>query len=116
MGRLNHDQGQLFYSFCLEDAVKEPFSGSTTRAGWTVGGGVQAALIGDWTWKVEYLYMDFGTANLVTALGPPVFPGSEIHQALHFTDSIVSGGVNLRFLLLLRSRLSINRRFQGRAR
>jgi transposase len=23
MGRLNHDQGQLFYSFCLEDAVPE---------------------------------------------------------------------------------------------
>jgi len=21
MGRLNHDQGQLFYSFCLEEAV-----------------------------------------------------------------------------------------------
>jgi hypothetical protein len=21
MGRINHDQGQLFYSFCLEDAV-----------------------------------------------------------------------------------------------
>jgi hypothetical protein len=24
MGRLNHDQGQLFYSFCLEDADRGP--------------------------------------------------------------------------------------------
>ena len=23
MGRLNHDQGQLFYSFCLEEAVPD---------------------------------------------------------------------------------------------
>jgi hypothetical protein len=23
MGRLNHDQGQLFYSFCLEEVVPE---------------------------------------------------------------------------------------------
>ena len=23
MGRLNHDQGRLFYSFCLEDVVPE---------------------------------------------------------------------------------------------
>jgi hypothetical protein len=23
MGRLNHDQGQLFYSFCLADAVPD---------------------------------------------------------------------------------------------
>jgi hypothetical protein len=23
MGRLNHDQGQLFYSFCLDEAVPD---------------------------------------------------------------------------------------------
>jgi hypothetical protein len=29
MGRLNHEQGQLFYSFCLEEAVPDdhPFAG-----------------------------------------------------------------------------------------
>jgi outer membrane immunogenic protein len=42
-----------------------PFSGSTTqsRVGWTVGGGIETALAGNWTVKAEYLYMDFGTAT-----------------------------------------------------
>ena len=31
-----------------------------TKAGWTVGGGVEAAIAGPWTAKVEYLYVDLG--------------------------------------------------------
>ena len=36
--------------------------GSTndTKAGWTVGGGIEAAIAGPWTAKVEYLYVDLG--------------------------------------------------------
>lgn len=77
-------------------AAVEPFSGSTTRAGWTVGAGVEASLTGNWTWKVEYLYMDLGTANFATASVPPALAGN-FTQALRFTDSLVRGGVNLRF-------------------
>jgi outer membrane immunogenic protein len=77
-------------------AATETFSNSTTRAGWTLGGGLEASLTGNWTWKVEYLYMDFGTANFATASTPPVAAGN-ITQAMHFTDSILRGGVNLRF-------------------
>jgi outer membrane immunogenic protein len=72
------------------------FSNSTTRAGWTIGGGVEAALIGNWSWKVEYLYMDLGTANFATPDPPTLAPGN-VTQALRFTDSIVRAGVNLRF-------------------
>lgn len=74
-----------------------PFSNSTTRAGWTIGGGVEAALIGNWTWKVEYLYMDLGTANFATPVPVPPFLAGNDTQAMHFTDSIVRGGLNLRF-------------------
>ncbi len=31
-----------------------------TKTGWTVGGGVEAAIAGPWTAKVEYLYVDLG--------------------------------------------------------
>ena len=34
-----------------------------TKAGWTVGGGVEAAIAGPWTAKVEYLYVDLGRGD-----------------------------------------------------
>ncbi len=39
------------------------FSTDRAKVGWTVGGGVEAALWGNWTGKLEYLYIDFGTVN-----------------------------------------------------
>jgi outer membrane immunogenic protein len=33
-------------------------SGTTTRAGWTLGGGIEAMLTPNWTVKLEYLYVD----------------------------------------------------------
>jgi outer membrane immunogenic protein len=41
------------------------FSGqaSDTRAGAVVGAGIEAALLGNWTAKIEYLYLDFGNVT-----------------------------------------------------
>lgn len=36
---------------------------STTKAGWTVGGGVEAAFWGNWLGRVEYRYSDYGDIN-----------------------------------------------------
>jgi outer membrane immunogenic protein len=36
---------------------------SDTRGGWTLGGGVETALIGNWSAKLEYLYVDLGTTT-----------------------------------------------------
>jgi outer membrane immunogenic protein len=47
--------------------VKNSISGfgdsSTTKAGYALGGGVEAALAGPWTAKVEYLYADLGRSS-----------------------------------------------------
>ena len=59
------------------------FGGSKVNAGWTVGGGIEAALAGNWTWKVEYLYLDLGTLDL-TAPGPSIFVGGNHHHAYPF--------------------------------
>lgn len=41
-----------------------PFSASETLFGWTVGGGIEGQMLppfNTWTWRVEYLFIDFGT-------------------------------------------------------
>jgi len=40
---------------------------SATRSGYTVGGGLEYAVSPNWSWKVEYLYMDFGRRTTVTS-------------------------------------------------
>src|SRR5271167_813331 len=41
-----------------------PASGSAFRAGWTLGAGVETVLARNWSFKVEYLYMDLGSARM----------------------------------------------------
>ena len=60
-------------------------SSNATKAGWTVGGGVEAHISGPWTAKLEYLYVDLGR-------GDPVL-GSDAS----FHDNIVRIGVNYKF-------------------
>jgi outer membrane immunogenic protein len=47
-----------------------------TRTGWTIGSGVEAALGGNWTGKLEYLYLDLGTES--GALPFTALPGQSI--------------------------------------
>ena len=63
------------------------------RTGWTAGAGVEIAINGPWTAKVEYLYAMFpnGTYNVPT---PVATTGS-----VKFQENIVRGGVNFKFML-----------------
>ena len=67
---------------------------NTTRAGWTVGGGIEGSLGNNWSAKLEYLYMDFGTFN-GAFIG--VAPFTPIALSTHVTDNIVRVGVNYHF-------------------
>jgi outer membrane immunogenic protein len=69
-----------------------PFSMSGTRTGWTIGSGVEAALGGNWTGKIEYLYLDLGKQDGVyTMAGVGHSYTSEIRQ------HIFRAGLNYRF-------------------
>ncbi|HLA21186.1 MAG TPA: outer membrane protein [Pseudolabrys sp.] len=57
----------------------------TTKAGWTVGGGIEAAIAGPWTAKIEYLYVDLGRG------------GSVLGSDAKFQTNIVRAGLNYRF-------------------
>ena len=64
------------------------------HAGWTVGGGIEAALWDNWTFKLEYLYVDLGSVGS-TFTG--IAPFTPITTSNHVTDNIVRAGINYRF-------------------
>jgi len=66
-------------------------SESKSRFGWTLGGGVEYAVLTNWTAKLEYLYADLGTSNCGTC-GPASAPVD-----VTFKESIVRAGLNYRF-------------------
>jgi outer membrane immunogenic protein len=68
-----------------------PSSFELAHIGWTAGGGVEAAINRNWSWKVEYLHMNTGyfTTN-VNFLGFPLQWRSWIG------DDVVRVGVNYR--------------------
>jgi outer membrane immunogenic protein len=73
------------------------FTGAETRAGWTVGGGLEYMIAPNWSVFAEYNHMDFGTSTLATQdvvpanLSPPepIRIGRRIDTAMF--------GVNYRF-------------------
>jgi outer membrane immunogenic protein len=75
---------------------------SKTKAGWTVGGGVEQALSSNWSVKIEYLYTDFGSlsgsspfVNNQVLIAPTV--GLSLGQLTHGVDlksNVVRVGVN----------------------
>ncbi|MFZ1172205.1 outer membrane protein [Bradyrhizobium sp.] len=65
-------------------------SSSSTRSGWTAGGGLEWGFAPNWSAKFEWLYMKFNTVALNTAFaeGPRTVP---------FDDNVIRFGVNYRF-------------------
>jgi outer membrane immunogenic protein len=66
-------------------------SANQTKVGWTAGAGLEYAFVDNWTAKLEYLYVDLGTATC-TSLCAVVDPIN-----VTFKTNIVRGGVNYKF-------------------
>jgi outer membrane immunogenic protein len=79
--------------------VSALFGNATTKAGWTVGAGLEGRIIGNWTAKVEYLYIDLGTVagTFVTPIVAPSGGFLATGISSHVTDNIVRVGVNYKF-------------------
>lgn len=74
-------------------------STSTIKVGWTVGAGLEGVLGGNWTGKIEYLYMDLGSisGSFVTPIVGPSGGFLNASYNSHITDNIVRVGVNYHF-------------------
>jgi outer membrane immunogenic protein len=68
------------------------FSSGENRVGWTVGGGLEAALTGHWTGKVEYLYVDLGSFNCGLNCGAGLTTDN-----VSFHTNVLRAGVNYKF-------------------
>jgi len=85
------------------------FSASKTNVGFSVGAGMEGKLTSwlspNWSWKVEYLYLDLGSVNVAAPFPPvlvtgflPVTPfAGSLTTHTHFTDNIVRVGLNYQF-------------------
>jgi outer membrane immunogenic protein len=80
-------------------AVPALFSTTATNVGWTVGAGIEGAIGGNWTAKLEYLYVDLGrvSGSFVTPFA--AFGGGFVTSSYssRITDNILRVGVNYRF-------------------
>jgi outer membrane immunogenic protein len=57
----------------------ETASASNTRSGWTVGGGLEYALLHNWSAKIGYLYMDFGHLSTTGFFGGVIPFNHDVH-------------------------------------
>jgi outer membrane immunogenic protein len=79
--------------------VAASLSSTTTKFGWTLGLGLEGVITGNWTGKVEYLYVDLGnvSGSFVT---PVVSPSGALvvsSYTSHITDNILRVGINYQF-------------------
>lgn len=61
-------------------------SQTDTRVGWTLGAGVERKFTPNWSAKLEYLYLDFGSKTF--------FAGTANESRVSFRDHIVRVGIN----------------------
>ena len=81
-------------------AAATPFGTvSSTNVGWTLGAGIEGAIGGNWTAKLEYLYVDLGRVNgsFLTTIGG--FGGGVLssNYSSRITDNILRVGINYKF-------------------
>jgi outer membrane immunogenic protein len=95
--------GHVSYSTLTQFPATPPIqyqgTDSTTRVGWTVGGGLEWALMGNWSVKAEYLYYNLGTDTIIA---PSQFPaltalGFVVHNTFETKGSIARAGLNYKF-------------------
>jgi outer membrane immunogenic protein len=78
-------------------AIPTTVTSSPTRAGWTVGAGLEYGVTNNWTLRGEYLYANFGTSNNSLAMFVGGIGGFTIQYPEKLTENIGLLGLNYKF-------------------
>jgi outer membrane immunogenic protein len=82
----------------VEATIASPTSGNLTdtqtRTGWTAGVGIETAFWTNWTAKIEYLHVEFGSQ---VYFNPQPTPATNIRSDVPLTNEIVRAGLNFHF-------------------
>jgi outer membrane immunogenic protein len=79
--------------------VPSVFSTSSTNVGYTIGAGIEGVIGGNWTAKLEYLYVDLGRVSGSFATPTAALGGGTItsNYSSRVTDNVLRVGVNYKF-------------------
>jgi outer membrane immunogenic protein len=91
-GELNDHGTASAFTAAGTAPTSAPYAFFDTKLGWTLGVGVEAALAGDWTWKLEYLYLKPEDASQTAAVSGLTFTANG-----HAYDNLLRAGLNYRF-------------------
>jgi outer membrane immunogenic protein len=90
-------------NFAFTDTFGATESGAftTTKLGWTAGGGVEWAMSGGWSAKAEYLFVSFPSVSVTSTnlalAGPILFPNQTFTHSADLDAHIVRLGLNYKF-------------------
>jgi outer membrane immunogenic protein len=79
---------------CTNNIFCSAGAASQTRAGWTVGGGLEYALSAPWSIKVEYLYVNLGSETYNMPSTSPGGGGLGMQATTKFQENLVRAGLN----------------------
>ncbi len=117
-GRVGRATGRTFWfgtaglamaSIRIEDTFTDTFataaegvSTSKSKLGWALGGGFEVAMPGRWSFKAQYLHMDFRKATAdggtLTAFTPAIaYPSNTFSHSANLKAEVVAFGINHRF-------------------
>jgi outer membrane immunogenic protein len=98
--------GEFTVSNAFNDnfALPNPFfpaignsSKGVAKAGWVAGGGVETAVSGNWTARVEYLYLDFSSISTTATITASGSTPSPLTTSAHVKEQMVRLGLNYKF-------------------
>jgi outer membrane immunogenic protein len=77
----------------VNPAIALDVSETKTRSGFTVGAGIETAIAGSWTVKIEYLYVGLQNAGYFDVPPPAIYA----RTGVPVSDNIYRVGLNYRF-------------------
>jgi opacity protein-like surface antigen len=87
--------GTVFGFDPFGNPVNTIVSSHNIKAGYAVGGGLEGRVVGNWTVKVEYLYVDLGAVTTIPAPAPGATTAGAFNARV--IDNLLRVGVNYKF-------------------